>query len=117
MKAALKAFDCSDHDPIEAWRPRDAEPVDYRLCCHIGPAGKEGADLFYVQVLSESAADAVVAVGKKIVVPRYTWAAVRARVEELISASEGDDWGAIAKKLSQHFDWEFDDYVEFKEKA
>jgi hypothetical protein len=117
MKAVLKAFDCADHDPIDVWRPMDSEPVDYWLCCHIGPAGEEGAELFYVQVLSESAADAAVAAGKKIVVRDYSWAAVRSRVEEIISASVGDDWGAVAKILSQHFDWEFDGYVEFKERT
>lgn len=117
MKAVLKAFDCADHDPIDAWRPLGSEPVDYWLCCHIGPAREKGADLFYVQVLSESAIDAAGAAGKKIVLSDYSWETVRTRVEEIISSCEGDDWGALAKKLSQHFDWEFDGYVEFNEKA
>jgi hypothetical protein len=116
MKAALKAFDCVDHDPIAAWRPTDSESVDYWLCLHIGPAGKEGADLFYVQVLSGTDGD-VVASGKKIVVSEYSWAAVKARVEEIVGAADGEDWNAVAKNLSESFDWEFEGYEEFKGKA
>jgi hypothetical protein len=118
MKAALKSFDCVDHDPIYAWHPGEGEDVDYHLCLHIGPAEKEGADLFYVNVLSEGAAgrcsEVELAAKKKIVISEYSWAAVKARVEEIVRASNGDDWNAIAKKLSQSFDWEFDSYEEEK---
>ena len=117
MKSELKAFDCFDHDPIEALRPRDSESVDYWLCCHIGPSEEDGADLFYVQILSGPAAHAVPAGQKKIIVPEYSWAAVKARVEAIIQASEAEDWPSLAKKLGEHFNWEFDGYVEFKERA
>ena len=117
MKAVLKAFDCADHDPIEAWRPEDSEPVDYWLCCHIGPSEEEGAELFYVQVLSGAAADAAPADGKKITVPEYSWEAVKARIEEIVQSSQAEDWPSLAKKLGEHFNWEFDGYVEFKERA
>ncbi len=116
MKAALKAFDCVDHDPIEMWRPNAAEAVDYCLCLHIGPAEKEGADLFYVRVLSGPKVDASNGV-KMIVVSQYSWTAVQARVEEIVSKYDGDNWGAVAKKLGEHFDWEFDSYVEPKRRA
>lgn len=117
MKAVLKGFDCSDHDPIEAWHPEGYAPVHHWHCSHIGSAENEGAELFYVQIPSEAAAEAAVATGKKIVVRDYSSAAVRDRVEEIISASEGYDWSAVAKTLSQQFDWELDSYVEFKERA
>ena len=116
MKAVLKAFDCVDHDPIDAWRPKNSEVVDYWLCLHIGPAEKEGADLFYVRVLSGSTGYAS-ADGKMIVVSDYSWTAVLSRIEEIVSKSDGDNWNAVAKKLSEHFDWEFDGYVEPKGRA
>jgi hypothetical protein len=56
MTPQLKAQDCLDHDPIEAWEPVESTDVDYWLCLHIGPAGGRGEELFYVNVLSEAAA-------------------------------------------------------------
>lgn len=56
MKPQLKAQDCTDHDPIEAWQPADPAQVNYWLCLHIGPADQRGAELFYVNGLSGPAA-------------------------------------------------------------
>ena len=115
MKPVFKAFDCADHDRIDAWCPAEGEAVDYWLCLHIGTAEKEGADLFYVHVLSALATEATLGGGKKIVVSEYSWTAVKARVAEILLAADGDDWNIIAKKLSESFDWEFENYVDFKE--
>ena len=76
MKPRLKSQDCFDHDPIEKWSPADAADVNYCLCLHIGPEKDEGADLFYVNVLSESVARTLseeeLARRKKIVIEQYS---------------------------------------------
>ena len=118
MKPLLKGQDCIDHDPIESWRPEDPAVVDYWLCLHIGPAEGQGADLFYVNVLSELAASTLpeeeLARRKKIVVPQYSWPAVMSAVDQILRASEGPDWAMIAEKLMRKFDWEFENYREFE---
>lgn len=114
IKPQLKGHDCTDHDPIEEWRPRDPAQVDYWLCLHIGTDDHEGADLFYVNILSEAAARkleaAELARRKKIVVTDYSWSAVARAVGDILHQIEGADWSEIAGKLSQKFDWEFENY-------
>ena len=114
MNPELKAQDCADHDPIEAWQPANPADIDYWLCLHIGVAGEPGADLFYVNVLSETAATLVdadeLALRKKIVIQDYSWSAVVDAIQEILQQSNGASWGEIAVKLSRRFDWEFENY-------
>ncbi len=114
MKPELKAQDCTDHDPIEEWQPAAAMDVDYWLCLHVGPAGQTGAELFYVNVLSEAAArqlgEGELARRKKIVVKDYSWSAVMRAVHAILDQIDGTDWKEIAQKLSKKFDWEFENY-------
>ena len=114
MKAELKAQDCTDHDPIEAWQPPDADDVDYRLCLHIGPAGQSGEELFYVNVLSDAAARRIPAARlarrKHIIVSDYSWSGVMRAVNEALREAEGADWSEVAQKLARRFDWEFERY-------
>lgn len=121
MKPQLKAQDCTDHDPIEAWQPADSAQVVYWLCLHIGPAGQQGADLFYVNVLSGPAARQLdtgeLARRKKIVVEDYSWSAVMRAVDDILRGVEGTSWREIAQQLSQKFDWEFENYGEYEPRA
>lgn len=121
MMPLLKSQDCTDHDPIESWRPEDPAVVDYWLCLHIGPAEEKGADLFYVNVLSELAAHALseeeLARRKKIVIQQYSWPAVMSAVDQILRSSEGSDWTGITQKLRVRFDWEFENYREYKERT
>lgn len=118
MKPQLKAQDCTDHDPIETWQPADHTLVDYWLCLHIGLDEQQGADLFYVNVLSEAAASELdageLARRKKIVVRDYSWNTVMHEVDEILRQVEGASWNEIAQKLSQKFDWEFENYRGYK---
>jgi Immunity protein 8 len=118
MKPQLKAQDCFDHDPIEAWQPVNEESVDYWLCLHIGPPGNQGADMFYVNVLSEAAArhlDAsVLAKRKKIVLKDYSWSAVMRAVDDILRQVQGSCWSEVAQTLSLTFDWEFENYQPYE---
>lgn len=114
MKPQLKAQDCFDHDPIESWGPGDDAQVDYRLCLHIGADEQRGADLFYVNVLTEAAArqldDDGLARRKKIIVSECSWTTVIGEVDKILQQIEGASWSEIAQKLNQKFDWEFENY-------
>ena len=121
MKPQLKAQDCTDHDPIETWQPADSAHVDYWLCLHIGPADQQGAEMFYVNVLSEAAARQLDAgeleKRKKIVLRDYSWSAVMRAVDDILRQVEGSSWSEVAQTLSQKFDWEFENYREYDPRA
>lgn len=121
MKPKLKAQDCLDHDPIEKWQPADPTNVDYQLCLHIGPDGEPGADLFYVNVLSEAAARetpaALLARRKHIIIYPYSWSAVVCAVDSILQQIDGGDWDEVARKLAKKFAWEFDNYQPYEQRA
>lgn len=114
MNPELKAQDCTDHDPIEDWRPANPAEVDYWLCLHIGAVDEPGAELFYVNVLSETAAALVdsdeLALRKTIVLKDYSWNSVVNAVEEILQQISGESWEEMALQLSRRFDWEFENY-------
>ncbi|HVM60605.1 MAG TPA: Imm8 family immunity protein [Verrucomicrobiae bacterium] len=114
MKPLLKGQDCTDHDPIEKWSPKDAAEVNYWLCLHIGPDRGKGADLFYVNVLSWVAANELskeeLSCRKSIIVDEYSWPAVEAAVRGILESSVGENWTEITDKLRVRFDWEFEGY-------
>jgi hypothetical protein len=108
----LKAFDCIDHDPIEEWHPESVSDLYYTLCLHIGIAGRDGADLFYVDVMSPQVEQTL---GPKlrsrsIVIDPYSWNGVLAKVEIILAQCEGQTWDDQARLLSAHFHWEFENY-------
>lgn len=121
MKPQLKAQDCTELDPIESWQLADPAQVDYWLCLHIGPAGQKGAELFYVNVLSEAGARQLDAgeleKRKKIVLRDYSWSAVMRAVDDILRQVEGSSWSEVAQALSQKFDWEFENYREYDPRA
>ncbi len=121
MNPLLKAYDCSDHDPIQTWKPADPGHVDYYLCLHIGLPDQKGADLFYVNVLSAAAADCLDAreleARKKIIVKNYSWDAVMHAVEDILVQIDEPNWHRAAQKLNQHFEWEFENYTPYAPRA
>ncbi|MHA3774823.1 Imm8 family immunity protein [Verrucomicrobiota bacterium sgz303538] len=109
----LKAFDCIDHDPIDRWMPESDADVYYSLCLHIGPADKEGADLFYVDVATPQAINEHNC-GKqrrrRIVVNPYSWENVLNEVHTTLEKCAGNNWSEQSELLAKHFDWEFENY-------
>lgn len=110
----LKAFDCFDHDPIDQWRPDSDSEAYYSLCLHIGPPDEEGADLFYVDVATPQAINAL-NLGKRmsergIVVNPYSWENVLAVVRTILERCAGEDWSQQSQLLAKHFSWEYENY-------
>jgi len=74
--------------------------------------------MFMVHVLTEAAAQRLPAAElislKKIVLEHYSWTAVSAAIQEILSDAVGPDWESIARKLVGSFDWEFDNYQPYQ---
>ena len=111
----VKAFDCTDHDPIEDWKP-SSESVWYTLTLHIGTSDRQGADLFSVTVctptgLNDAKQDGF-APGPEppIVLSEYSWPEVVEAVQDRIQDCQGSDWGNIQTKLRKRFRWEYENY-------
>ncbi len=110
----LKAFDCTDHDPIDQWIPESDVGVHYSLCLHIGPPDEEGADLFYVDVVTPQSINednhARSLSQRRIVVSPYSWEDVLKKVQATLERCAGDDWRQQSELLAKHFNWEFENY-------
>jgi hypothetical protein len=116
LRPELKHWDCSDHDPIEAWVPDDAEVV-YWLTLAIGPPESEAADNFQVCVATlaglKSAAGRVAkprgpSSPEAIVLQRYSWTGVMAAVRARLEECEARDWLEVQEKLRSRFYWEYE---------
>jgi hypothetical protein len=110
----LKGYDCIDHDPIDEWVPESDADVFYSLCLHIGLPDSEGADLFYVDVMTPQAINNH-NLGKRlrqrrIIVNPYAWDAVLESVRSILERCAGEDWSQQSTLLAKHFSWEFENY-------
>jgi hypothetical protein len=110
----LKGFDCFDHDPIDKWVPATEEEVFYSLCLHIGLPDSDGADYFYVDVMTPQAINHL-NLGKslnqrRIIVNPYTWEAVLESVRATLESCAGEDWSQQSGLLAKYFSWEFENY-------
>ncbi len=118
MTPQLKGFDCLDLDPIDEWQPQEDEDVYYTLCLHIGLPNEDGADLFYVDVLTPQAMK-VFKVSNQIltnplIVSPYSWENVMAEVKTVLENCQGEHWSDISRSLSKRFNWEFANYQSYK---
>jgi hypothetical protein len=109
LQPELKGFDCFDFDPIDQWVPSDPVDVCYPLCLHIGTAGQEGADLFYVQVTTPKVMHRNPGPPRhQLVVNPYSWAKVLGQVDDILQRTRGATWEECARQLCQFFRWEFE---------
>ena len=114
VSPVLKAFDCSDHDPIDQWVPKSNDDVYYSLCLHIGPPDEEGADLFYADVVTPHSIERLNLTKSKftrqIIVDDYSWVNVIRKVQSVLDQCSGEGWAQQSLLLSKYFYWEFENY-------
>lgn len=110
----LKGYDCIDHDPIDEWVPESDADVFYSLCLHIGSPNSEGADLFYVDVVTPLAINnhnlGRRLSQRKIIVNPYSWEAVLESVQAILERCAGENWSQQSTLLAKHLSWEFENY-------
>lgn len=118
MRAELKSFDSADAaEGLDQFQPPDPEAFALSVCATVGPAGGEGGDLFYFDVvtaawLAENPPPKGFEYLRHLLVTRWNYELVRRAISDLCLHTDGADWNEIATKLSRHAHWEFEDYRE-----
>ena len=113
VEPELKGFDCTDHHPIEEWRPA-SDSVHFWLTLHIGVTGVDGSDLYKIAVfttrgLAESKQDTVNLRGPDpIVLEEYSWDGVLEEVHSRLVRCVGFGFSDVQEKLRGEFEWEYE---------
>ena len=110
-KPEIKSWDCTDHDPIEEWKPEDPSLVEYWCNIAIGVEGEEGADNFQVHVVTERMLPQIDDKKYMLVIPFYEgWNQVLETLNSKIEGINELNWSGISEKLSKLFYWEYEGY-------
>jgi hypothetical protein len=118
MRAELRSLDSADAPGgLSSFAPADPERVSIAVAATIGPAGGEGGDLFYFNIvtaawLAEHPSEKGFEFMRDLLVTRWDYATVNRAISDLCFHTEGEDWSEIATKLSRSAHWEFEDYRE-----
>jgi hypothetical protein len=115
MLSEVKSIMCVDIFDLENYRPDDYENFSFVLTITVGIAGKEGGDLFDIDVctpqwLLENQGDGFVLGKGKLIVFKCDMKFILGRIKRLFEGQSGNDWAEIAIKLSRIGRWEFEDY-------
>ncbi len=95
--------------------PLNAENCEVHCQADIGPKGKEGADIFFLTVVTPThlAKRSGYVWGKGyLIVESFSWQTVEMAIEKLLSHCSGADWVEVAGKLNRVLGWEFENYQE-----
>lgn len=113
----LKDYSSPDVADLERWTTRTRSDVYILVELSIGPEGKDGSDLFSVQVCTpeslrkrERAESIVIEDRGLLVVKDYDWDAIASHIRGIIASSAAQDWSQSSLKLLRHFRWEYEDY-------
>src|SRR5689334_16825352 len=109
IKPVIISYDCSDHDPIQAYEPLDPTDVDFWMTFTIGP-DQTGGDNFQVHIVTPNNLRGANAGKYAIVINYYEWSSVLDEVEKILDSCRGTDWREIAENLAKSLHWEFEDY-------
>jgi hypothetical protein len=113
MRAVVKAIS-SDEIDLKTFVPADPSCFFLSLHIRIGIADTAGADDFELRVctpewLRQSFSEPLW--GRHLLIVReYSLSIIEERIHAYVAECDGNDWDAIALKLSRMFAWEFEDY-------
>lgn len=111
MHIEIKSFDCSKHDPIENWKPEDADHVDFWMNFTIGTKDVEGGDNFEAHIMTKNALyESKNKKGKKIILEYYSFKNLMDEMNNILVESDDTDWQRVCENLNKYFYWEFDNY-------
>jgi hypothetical protein len=113
---ALRSLDSSEPGLELRSGPRDPENFNLWIEANIGPADGPGEEVFgfYVRTprwLAEQVTDDRYVWEPGLVIECWSATLVEETVRKICRRCHGDDWGAVARKLSRYMSWEFADYV------
>jgi hypothetical protein len=113
MKPVIHGVHCWNHPSKETWVPDDPSDVAEELIVDIG-TGQKGADMFTIRVATPkglaglSARDGIVATRPLIVMDRYDFGLLYARLQKIVDTCEGATWRDCVDELRIYFLWEYE---------
>ena len=118
MNAELKRLHSPDIHDLERYQPEDPEKFAFLLQAMVGPKGEEGEESFNIEVctprwLEETYSMDEIIVGRHhLIVREYNYPRIVAAIENFLRSCSGENWHAVAEKVSRLGMWEFEDYTE-----
>lgn len=116
VRADLRGFYSSDVADLEAWRPDDPECFELQVTAFIGPNDRGGEEMFDFRVCTAAwlaqhpPPKNFEFLRNTILIGRWDYATLARALGDLCFHTEGDDWNALAARLSRWGRWEFEDY-------
>ncbi len=116
----LKSYDCSDiEEPLEDYKPAQADNFGFPLCLQIGPDNEHGQDIFYVFIctpkwLQQNIEERFYDLRHHLLVKDYNFEALISYLEEQVLKCTGETWRDVAAKISRWAAWEFEDYQPYQ---
>jgi hypothetical protein len=106
---------------VDIWEPESRDDVYVLLEVEIGVAGEDGADIFQLMIatpegLRRHAGGEVIAERALVVVSDFSWAQVRKTLGAIVDRCAANDWSESVLRLQRYFSWEYEDYVQAKER-
>jgi hypothetical protein len=114
----IKGFFSSDVGDLSTLRAERAEDVYFPLDLSIGPKGDRMVQLFEVLVatpeaLRKRAGNRPYVLGRHhLIVMEYDWPKIQNYLRGLVQSCASNTWEEVAARLSRHFHWEYEDYVQ-----
>ncbi|HDR9154564.1 TPA: immunity 8 family protein [Burkholderia vietnamiensis] len=117
MKAEIKSLHSLQlEDRLINYWPDDVSNFGTWIRAYIGPQEEAGSEAFDIQVCTPEWLKAQCATqgptwGRHmLIVEAYDYDSIKAVIERYVAGCDGDDWAAIATKLSRIGAWEFENY-------
>lgn len=117
MKPKLKEmYSLQLMQPLEEFRPNDESNFAISIRLMIGPEDNSGSESFDILVCtpdwikSQYAEEKCVWGCHMLIVLEYDLSLIRQEIERYLIGCTGEDWQAVARKLSIMGSWEFDNY-------
>lgn len=116
MKVEIKNITSPDILNFEYYNPEDKKSFSFLLELEIGELGKDGADLFTIEVctpkwLIENYQTKDIIFGQnKIIVFEYDIKNIIDVIEKYLDSLYGDTWKDIVNQISKIAKWEFEGY-------
>lgn len=120
MQPKIKSIDNIEIQNFKTWIPNNTNSFSIVFELLIGPNDSVGEEIFTIEVCTlEWFADFFKRKPKAIekgylIVDKYDYSEVINELEQICNSINGDEWNEIAEQLAEIFNWEFDNYIEYK---
>jgi len=101
--------------------PENIKNFNLNISLEIGAKDEEWSNIFEVEILNELdetrgevifTYDDILFFKSKIVIQSYSYSKIIQAINQYISICSGEGWDNIAVKLSQVFNWEYENYTQ-----